>query len=266
MEKTDKKNRAELLTDQQQAIKLIVTEFGSMERAATAIGVSSESLFNWRSGRHLAQGLTRRKLFRMLENLPRLDQTDTDESVRPTAVRGGSRIISPENVKRHQKKLAKLNLEPPDVRVETVSRLLANSGLTRKLLAARLEVHANTLQDYLNPAYESLMKLATARKIKTIEKNLEKRKSGWSDNSPAERLGTALKTLLGKELVKSGFKKRDKRRIIIAEKLSRVTGLHTRTIRRYLPIIDLKINRRFSPHVIEAFEKAASELGNIADD
>ena len=255
------KTRDELLREQQQAISLITKKVGSIEAAAGIIGVSPESLFNWRSGRHIAQGLTRRKLLKKVNELSALGAAS---GVDDLSARGGSRTKNKKDRRKLREKLFEMQLEPPAVRARTVSQILADSKLSQKQLAGRLAVHVNTLRDYLNTEYTSLMKLSTARKIEHLKKQLEK--TDPEEDQAAVRLTKALEKLLGAKLVEEGFEKRDHRRIKVAEELSRATGLHTRTIRRHLPLIDFKKRRRFSPHVVEAFEKAAAELGNIVAD
>lgn len=249
-------DRQKLLREQKKAVKQLINDCGSVEAAAGFVGVSPDSFFNWRSGRAVAKGLIRKKLLESME--------DGKKTSSPKASkRGGSQPrfdIKQEERKRQEKQLEKLGLAPPSVRVSNLRTLLEQSGLSITALARALALHENTLQNYLNPAYQRLISPSTAVRIQAFKDKIDRNLPGPS--SLEDRLKLSLEKLLGAELVDKGFNARDWRRAATAKKISEHTGLHTRTVRRYFPPLNLK-NRRIPPHVVEAFEKAAEELGNL---
>lgn len=241
-----------MLEEQHIAVEQLITECGSVEAAAALLGVSADSIFNWRK-EIVATGLIRNKLLEAVKKtVPK-----------SAAKRGGSQPrYDVESGKRQQleKELADMRLAPPEIRAATLRALLEKSKMTIAALARALAVHENTLKDYLNPNYKRMMSLETATKIVEFEKTIE------SEGSPRakliERLRQALTVLLGEELVERGFHERDWRRAEAAKKIAPAAGISDRTVRRYFPPLNLD-NSRVPITIVEAFEKAADELGNV---
>lgn len=251
-ENDKKKIRQKLLREQHIAVEKLIAECGSVEAAAAHLGVSADSIHNWRK-ETVATGLTRAKL---LESVKK-------EVPKAPPKRGGRQPrydVAPD--KRHslEKYLADMRLAPPELRAATLRALLEKSKLTIAAMAREIAVHENTLKDYLNPNYNRMMSLETAAKIAEFEKKIT------SEGSPRakliERLRQALLILLGAELVEGGFQERDWRRADAAKKIGTAAGISDRTVRRYFPPFQLD-NSRVPATVVEAFEKAAKELGNV---
>lgn len=250
---TDKqKNRQKLLKEQHIAVEQLIIECGSVEAAAAHLGVSADSIHNWRK-EIVATGLIRAKL---------LEAVKTDVPKTATK-RGGSQPrydVEPDKRKLLEEALGDMRLAPPEIRAATLRALLEKSKLTIAAMAREISVHENTLKDYLNPNYSRMMSLETAEKIAEFEKRIN------SEGSPRakliERLRQALLVLLGAELVERGFHERDWRRSEAAKKIATVAGISDRTVRRYFPPLQLE-NSRVPETIVEVFEKAAEELGNV---
>lgn len=248
--------RRRLLEEQINAVERLIAEYLTVEAAAASVGVSTDSLTLWRSGKTLARGLIRRKLLAaavaMTKNANRLQPE-----------RGGvfPRFdIEPEKREKLEIQLRKLRLAPPPVRADNLRNLLNRSRLSITTLAREIGIHENTLKDYLNPQYTRLMSLKTAGKIEAFRQKLEG--GGVAPISLEERLKKALEILLGKKIVAEGFYERDLRRTRAAEKLSAATGLSSRAIRRYFPPFEFA-ERRLPEYVVEALEQAAAEHGDL---
>lgn len=261
--KIDESNqtRQELLNEQQNLVGQILEKLGSVEAAAVYIGVSTDSINNWLKDEDdavIAKGLTRQKL---LDAAQRLKTGDIKPPVALKRGGGGDRYdIEPDKRAQLETKLIELRLMPPEVRAATLRELLEKSKLTIAALAREIEIHENTLKDYLNPEYTRLMTLATAQRIQALQEKLEEKLEEESD-SPRKRLEKALSTLLSEEIVRKGFEKRDWRRMQAAEIIAPKVGLSARNVRRYLPPLELT-KRRLPLRVVEAFENAA-ESGSI---
>lgn len=241
-----------MLNEQKNAVDELIARLGTVEAVASYLGVSTDSVTHWRNRKVAAKGLARRKLLQALE--------DTAEMESESAAPQSGRHFSKKTRRNIETELKKLELAPPSVRAATLRELLTISGFSIAALARELKIHENTLKYYLDPECEILMTLDTARKIYEFSENLKGKPV--SEVSLQARLENALRKLLGDKILKNGFYDRDIRRAIAAGKISANTNLHERTIRRYFPPLK---NRRFPPAVVEAFEKAAEELGNIID-
>ena len=239
-----------LIKEQKEAAEILIDALGSVEAAAVYADVSADSLHNWRKGRTVASGLSRQKLTTAASGAPK---------EKFVSKRGGKRERLPDSRANLERELREFRLAPPPVRVETLRNILADSGLSVGELARELLIHENTLQNYLKESYKRLINRPTALKIVAFSKKLNA-SGGYLPNQ--ERLQQALVALLGAALMQTGFNKRDYRRSIAIDRVAVITGLDARTVRRYFPPIEVK---KISTSVVEAFEKAAAELGNIID-
>lgn len=254
-----KRTRQILLEEQQIAVEVLITATGSIQAAADYLDVSVDSINRWRKEGVLAQEITRQKLLDAAKNAA----TGTFRQELPIRKRGGSQPrYDLKSEERHdlESQLIILRLAPPEVRAATLKALLEKTKLSIPELARALGVHRNTLNDYLNPKYKRMMSLETASKIEEFERVTSSQSE--PEGTPPARLQKALTTLLGEELVEKGFHARDWRRANAAEKIAAVSGLNVRTIRRYFPPLTIN-DRRLPLWVVEAFEKAAEQLGDV---
>lgn len=249
-------DRKILIDEQKQIIDELLASLGTVERVAEFVGVSPDSINNWMKRATVAKSLYRKKLLAAHKQLSTEKTTVPDEKRRRHASPRGKL-----NTTKHEKILKELKLHPPKTRVSFLHKLLDESKLSIYKFALKIKIHENTLKKYLNPEYSSPMNLETARRISEFAEDLKN--NGVSADTNKERLEKALLTLLGENIFKEGFYPRDIRRAQAVEKISAHTKLATRTVRRYLPPVD---NKKIPDVVVEAFEKAADDLGLIVSD
>lgn len=240
-----------LLDEQEEAVETLLERLGTVEAVADSLGVSTDSVSLWRQRKRVAKGLTRQKLLSVVR------QIGNSVMEAKSSIPNRGRKLTKDRRNQIKLELKKLKLAPPEVRAATLRALLSKSGLTITALADAFGIHENTLKYYLDPNCEMLMKTETAMRIADFAKKL---KAGPAPKNLKQRLEAALEKLIGKDLLSTGFFDWDPRRAAAANKISTFTGLHNRTVRRYLPPLKSK---RIPEAVVAAFELAAADLGNI---